>query len=113
MRDGDIFLVAVDGPDIVGFGHVRGDRIGALYLLRSHRRRGLGRALLRRLLASLDKLGVLEACFDVFAIIENAIAFYRAHGAYPVGRSTHRDARSDTEDLMFAIPTTSAGGLLP
>src|SRR5262245_32215861 len=106
---GDVLLAVIDGVAIVGFGHAREDRIGALYLLRSHQRRGLGKALLTRLLAALEKFGVTEARFDVVAINENAIAFYRAHGAYPVGRCTNRDARGDTENLVFAIPTTSAG----
>ena len=108
LGEGDILLTAMAGADIVGFGHARGDRIGALYLLRSHLRRGLGRALLTRLLAALEKRGVREARFDVVAINENAIAFYRAHGAYLVGRCINSDVRGDTEDLMFAIPTTSA-----
>jgi ribosomal protein S18 acetylase RimI-like enzyme len=105
IGDGDILLVASDGIEIVGLGHARGDRIGALYLLRSHQRRGIGKALLTHLLASLKELSVAEARFDVVAINDNAIAFYRAHGAYPVGRSVNRDARGDTEDLVFAIST--------
>jgi ribosomal protein S18 acetylase RimI-like enzyme len=105
IGDGDILLVASDGIEIVGLGHARGDRIGALYLLRSHQRRGIGKALLTHLLASLKELSVAEARFDVVAINDNAIAFYRAHGAYPVGRSVNRAARGDTEDLVFAIST--------
>ena len=104
----DILLVAIDGVGIIGFGHAHADRIGALYLLRSHQRRGLGRALLTELLAALEKRGVREARFDVVAINENAIAFYRAHGAYLVGKCTSSDVRGDTEDLVFAIPTNFA-----
>jgi GNAT superfamily N-acetyltransferase len=110
LRRGDILLVAIDGVEIVGFGHARGNRIGALYLLRSHQRCGLGKALLSGLLASLKKVGVLEARFEVVAANENAIAFYRAHGAYPVGRCIKRDSRGDTEDLIFAISTVSVDG---
>ena len=106
LCDGDTLLVASDGGDIVGLGHARGDRIGALYLLPSHQRRGAGRALLRGLLAALNKQGVFEARFNVVAANKNAIAFYRAHGAYPVGRCINRDTRGDSEDLVFAIPTT-------
>ena len=106
LCDGDTLLVANDDGDIVGLGHARGDRIGALYLLRSHQRRGAGRALLRDLLAALNQQGVSEARFDVVAANENAIAFYRAHGAYLVGRCINRDARGDSEDLVFAISTT-------
>jgi GNAT superfamily N-acetyltransferase len=77
LGDGDILLVASDGIEIVGLGHARENRIDALYLLRSHQRRGIGRALLARLLAALKELGVAEARFDVVAINDKAIAFYR------------------------------------
>ena len=60
-------------------------RISAFYLLRRHQRRGIGRALLTHLLAALNKRGAAEARFDVVAINNNAIRFYRAAGAYPVG----------------------------
>ena len=108
LCEGDILLVACDGIEIVGLGHGCGDRIGALYLLRSHQRRGIGKSLMARLLAGLRKLGVTEARFDVVAINENAIGFYGTLGAYPVGRCINRDVRGDTEDLAFAIPTASA-----
>ena len=108
IGDGDILLVASDGIEIVGLGHARGDRIGALYLLRSHQRRGIGKALLTRLLASLKALGVTEARLDVVAVNDDAIAFYRTQGAYPVGRSVNRDARGDSEDLVFAMSTDPA-----
>jgi ribosomal protein S18 acetylase RimI-like enzyme len=98
-------LVASDGAGIIGLGHAREDRIGALYLLRSYQRRGIGRALLTRLLAALNRRGVAEARFDVVAINVNAIRFYQALGAYPVGRCINRDPRGDTEDLVFAIST--------
>ena len=109
LRDGDILLVASNGDEIVGLGHAGGDRICALYLLRSYQRRGIGRALLTRLLAALNKRGVAEVRFDVVAINVNAIRFYRAVGAYPVGQCINRDSRGDTEDLVFAIPTATAG----
>ena len=107
LGDGDTLLVASCGGDIVGLGHARGDRVGALYLLRSHRRRGAGSALLRGLLSALNRQGVLEARLDVVAANENAIAFYRAHGACPVGRCINRDARGDSDDLVLSIPTAA------
>ena len=105
LSDSDILLVASDGVKIVGFGHARGNRIGALYVLRSHQRRGIGRQLFKSLLATLRELGIAEARFDVVAINDNAVAFYRAHGACPIDRSINRDARGDTEDLVFAVST--------
>src|ERR1043166_912766 len=109
LRDGDILLVASDGDAIVGLGHAGGDRIGALYLLRSYQRRGIGRALLTRLLAALNKRSVAVARFDVVAVNVNAISFYRALGAYPIGRGINHDARGDSEDLVFAIATAATG----
>jgi ribosomal protein S18 acetylase RimI-like enzyme len=109
LCDGDILLVASDGDPIIGLGHAGGNRISALNLLHSHQRRGIGRALLASLLAALNKRGVAEARFDVAAINVNAIRFYRAVGAYPIGRCINRDPRGDTEDLVFAIPTATAG----
>jgi len=109
LQDGDILWVASDSTEIIGLGHARADRIGALYLLRSYQRRGIGRALLTRLLEGLNQRGVVEARFDVVAINVDAIGFYQALGAYPVGRCINRDPRGDTEDLIFAIPTAPTG----
>src|SRR5262249_12644500 len=106
LGDGDMVLVACDGPEIVGFGHARGARIGALYLLRSHQRRGIGKALLSALLAALNNRGVAEARFDVVASNENAIAFYLSCGAYRVGETINRDRRGDSTDVVFAISTS-------
>ena len=103
-----MLLAASDAAEIVGLAHARGDRIGALYLLRSHQRRGIGRALLTRLLEGLNQRGIAEARFDVVAINVNAIRFYQALGAYPVGRCINRDPRGDTEDLVFVIHTAPA-----
>jgi ribosomal protein S18 acetylase RimI-like enzyme len=110
LQEGDILLVASDGAGIIGLGHAGGDRIGALYLLRSYQRRGIGRALLTRLLAGLSQRGVAEARFDVVATNVNAIGFYRALGAYPVGGCINRSSRGDSDDLVFVIPTASARG---
>src|SRR5262249_55178240 len=101
-------LVATDGDAIIGLAHGRGDRISALYLLRSHQRRGIGRALLTHLLATLNQQGVAEARLDVATINVSAISFYRALGAYQVGRCINRDPRGDTEDLVLAIRTAPA-----
>ena len=113
LRDGGVLLVAVEGGVIVGLGHAYANRIGALYLLASHQRRGIGRAMLERLLQALCERGVTEAQFDVVAVNAGAISFYRAQGARPVGRLINRDPRGDTEDLVFAIatgPALSDGG---
>jgi ribosomal protein S18 acetylase RimI-like enzyme len=107
LCNGDALLVADDCHEVVGFGHAQGNRIDALYVLGSHQRRGIGKALLRGLLTTLNKLGVSEARFDVVAKNENAIAFYRAQGAYLVDRCINRDRDGDREDVVFALPTSS------
>jgi ribosomal protein S18 acetylase RimI-like enzyme len=63
---------------------------------------------LKRLLSALKEAGIAEARFDVIAINDNALAFYRAHGAYQVGQIISRDSRGDTVDLVFAISTDPA-----
>ena len=108
LQDRDILLVASDGAEIIGLGHAGGDRIGALYLLASYQRRGIGKALLARMLAALNERGVEKARFDVVAINVDAIGFYRALGAHLVGRCINRSPRGETEDLVFAISTAPA-----
>jgi ribosomal protein S18 acetylase RimI-like enzyme len=105
LYDNDTLLLASDGAEIVGLGHAKGARISALYLLRSHQRRGIGKAMLSALLEAMNQRGVVEARFDVVASNEGAIAFYRSCGAYPVGETIHRDRRGDTTDVVFAIST--------
>ena len=109
LRDGGVLLVATAGGVIVGLGHAYADRIGALYLLAAYRRQGIGKAMLSRLLQALRERGISAARFDVVAVNAEAIAFYTAQGARPVGRCTNRDPRGDTEDLIFAIPTAQVG----
>jgi ribosomal protein S18 acetylase RimI-like enzyme len=101
-------VVATDDGAIVGFGHCCEDRIGALYLLASYHRQGIGKAILRRLLQILHERVVAEAKFDVVANNSKAIAFYIALGARSVGRCVNRDARSCTEDINFVIATEAS-----
>jgi GNAT superfamily N-acetyltransferase len=108
LGDGGTLLVATDAGAIVGLGHARADRIDALYLLAPYHRKGIGKAMLRRLLQALHARGVAEAKLDVVAINAQAIAFYIAQGARPVGRCVNKDPRGNTEDLIFVIATMPA-----
>jgi GNAT superfamily N-acetyltransferase len=92
LRDGAVLLVATDADTIVGFGHACGDRIGALYLLPAYHRRGIGSALLARLLQALHERGVTQVQFHVVAVNAAAIAFYSARGA--PGRPLHQQGRA-------------------
>lgn len=108
LESGGMLLVATDENSIVGLGHACADRIDALYLLSTCRRRGIGKAIFWRLLQILKERGVAEAQVDVVTVNANAIAFYRAQGAREVGRRLNRDARGDTEALIFAVPTAKS-----
>jgi ribosomal protein S18 acetylase RimI-like enzyme len=109
LEGNGLLLVATDRDSIMGLGHAVADRIDALYLLSTYQRRGIGKALLSRLLAFLHSRGVREARFDVVTLNANAIAFYEAQGARSVGRRINKDPRGDTEDLIFVVPTAKAG----
>jgi ribosomal protein S18 acetylase RimI-like enzyme len=105
-----LLLVACDHGAIIGLGHACAGRIDALYLLSAYHRRGIGKAMLSRLLRFLHGRGILEAKLDVVTVNAAAIAFYRAQGAHPIGRCVNRDPRGDTEDLIFAVPTAQGEG---
>jgi len=105
IRNGDVLLLAMHGSTIVGFGHCYEDLIGALYLLTPYHRQGIGSALLQKLLRALYGRGISTVRFDVVAKNVQAIAFYTAHGASPVGRCLNRDLRGDTEDIILVIAT--------
>jgi len=109
VKGGGLLLAACDRGVIVGLGHACADRIDALYILPAYHRQGIGRAMFARLLRFLHERGVPEARFDVVTVNAAAIAFYEAQGARAVCRYVSRDARGDTEDLIFAIPTAKGG----
>ena len=95
LARGDIVLAAVDGERVVGVAHVEGDLLGALYLLASHHRRGVGRRLLTTALALAASRGLTSVRFNVVANNDRAIAFYEALGAVRTGRSRQRDDDGD------------------
>lgn len=100
--------MANDGSEIIGLGHAGEAEIGALYLLQSHQRKGIGRGLLLRLLKTLKERCVAEARFDVLPANSNAIKFYRSLGAYLIERRTVSSPSGATEQLVFVIPTFRA-----
>lgn len=83
-RPGD-FLVVEAGRRIVGSGGVlpcgrgRGS-LQRMYLLKAWRGRGLGRAVLERLLASSRERGLKELTLETAPRLKPAIALYRAYG---------------------------------
>ena len=105
LADRDVFLAAEDAGAIVGLAHAHDDWMSALYLLASHRRRGLGAALLTELCAAVKARGVAEIRFDCVATNANAIAFYEAMGARRTGRKTEGEGDGAWEELLFALAT--------
>jgi len=103
---GDVLLAAVDeGRGIVGFAHASPTWMSALYLLASHRRRGIGLRLLRALCEALRARGVTEIGFQAVADNEGAVAFYRAVGARAVDRKLEGEGDAAWEDIVFTLAT--------
>ena len=100
-------LVALDAGRIVGFVHAEGDRIEPLHVAPAHHRRGIGRALLLRLLAGLRARSVPSAIFNVYERNAQAIAFYEALGARRIGMATMTDAPRPYLDVVFRIGTAA------
>ena len=105
LSRGDIAYVARDDGEVVGFCHAAGGRMTTLYLLASHQRRGIGRALFNCLRAALAAQGIAEMRFDVLAKNQNAIGFCEAQGARLVGRHIADAAEGPTEDVVFVVAT--------
>jgi ribosomal protein S18 acetylase RimI-like enzyme len=104
----DVFLASVDdGGAVVGFAHAHEDWMSALYVLAAHKRRGVGKALLRALCGAARARGVRELRFDCVADNANAIGFYEAQGARQVGRKQAGEGADAWDELIFALATDS------
>jgi ribosomal protein S18 acetylase RimI-like enzyme len=101
----DAVFVATDDEIVVGFCHARDATMTTLCLLASHHRRGIGRALLQRLLATLAARGEAEVTFNVLGANANAIALYQAQGARHLRYEVAMEAEGPAEDIVFAIST--------
>jgi ribosomal protein S18 acetylase RimI-like enzyme len=101
-----LVFVASEGDQIVGFVHALGSRITTLYILASHQRRGIGRALMSRLCRALAGRGIATASLAVLAVNTPAIAFYRSLGARQSGTITIEEGPLRYDDRVFEIDTT-------
>ena len=101
----DLILVAVDDARIVGVGHASGVVLDKLYLLGSHRRRGLGAQMFSALLEAMRSRGVAVARFNVLAMNQAARRFYEAQGARLTRLVTVTDALGEVEDAVYEIDT--------
>ncbi|AJT66022.1 hypothetical protein T261_4369 [Streptomyces lydicus] len=86
-------LVAVRGPEILGYAAVQGDLLDHLYLLPEARRRGIG----TRLLAEAQRLRPDGLTLHVFRLNTDARAFYAHHGFTVI-------ATGDGSDNMENLP---------
>lgn len=105
--------VAEDGTSIIGFGawgHQRDPRlkelsfdaeISAIYVLRSHQRRGIGRALMRAMAMDAQTRG--HAAAALWVLRENAAAreFYRLLGGKVVGEKEDRREKVNLVEVAY------------
>jgi ribosomal protein S18 acetylase RimI-like enzyme len=91
----------------VGFAHVLGTRITTLYILASHHRRGIGRALMKQLCRALAGRGVATASLAVLTVNAPAIAFYKSLGARETGTIMIEEGPLRYEDHQFEIDTAA------
>jgi ribosomal protein S18 acetylase RimI-like enzyme len=102
-----LVFVASEGGCIVGFAHALGARITTLYVLASHHRRGVGRALMKQLCRALAGRGVASASLAVLTLNAPAIAFYKSLGAKAAGTINIEEGPLRYEDHLFEIETAA------
>jgi GNAT superfamily N-acetyltransferase len=107
LAQGDVFLAATDAGRVVGFAHAAGAWMSALYLLGSHRRRGIGARLLAQLCDAVRLRGIGEIAFACVSTNAVAIAFYEARGARQIGRRRMGEGADTWEDVLFALDTST------
>jgi GNAT superfamily N-acetyltransferase len=105
LAQGDVFLAATDAGRLVGLAHASGAWMSALYLLASHRRRGIGAQLLAALCEARRLGGVGEIGFGCVSTNADAITFYEALGGRQVGRQRMGEGQDVWEDVIFTLAT--------
>jgi putative acetyltransferase len=95
-----LFLVALDGDEIIGTGAIRridGEtaELRRMWLLPDYHGRGIGYRLARELFAFARAAGYRRVRLSTSAVQERAIRFYERLGFYPI------DRYRDTDDEVF------------
>jgi GNAT superfamily N-acetyltransferase len=85
--------------------------MSALYLVASHKRRGIGTALLAALCEAVRARGIGEICFQCVAANADAIAFYERVGARRVGRKWEGEGADAWEEVVFVLATDGPAAL--
>jgi diaminopimelate decarboxylase len=113
-------LLALDGSRVVGSLSIRRDEHAAtrhvatlgMFVVADHRRRGIGRALMREALAWAERVGVERLELTVYPGNRAAIALYRAFGFREEGRLVRHAKKSygyEDEILMARFVGRGAG----
>jgi putative acetyltransferase len=113
-KSGGVFRVvlSVEGS-VVGCGGLFGvtsteAELRKMYLLRAARGRGLGRLLLKQLIADARRLGYQRVVLETASVLAEAIALYRSAGFSPVPRE-HLSSRCDQAWMLSLSPNSEAG----
>jgi len=128
---GTAIFVAEGGGGIIGFGSCGDQRdaalkaqgydgeIGAIYVLQSHQRTGIGRALMRLLAQRLLDRGRTAARLWVLRENASARSFYERLGGVPAGEKTDEESGVTVTEMAYGWrdlsalvpPGAAAGGL--
>jgi len=78
-------LLAVAGPDVVGFAALNGQEVSAVYVSPTHTRHGVGRMLMDELIRLASERGIEDLHLNASM---NAIPFYEAMGFAAIESTT-------------------------
>jgi ribosomal protein S18 acetylase RimI-like enzyme len=93
---------AADGT-ILGMAAIRENEVARLYVHPQYHGQGVGRALFRATESEIRKAGFAEV--TVAALVDSAVAFYRAQGMREVGRASYEpEIFGDREVVLLAKP---------
>jgi putative acetyltransferase len=113
-KSGGVFRVVLspDGSIVGCAGLFRLSSVEAelrkMYLLPAARGRGIGRSLLRHLIADARRLGYRRVVLETASVLTEAIELYRSAGFSPVSRD-HLPARCDQAWTLSLLPPEDSG----
>ena len=116
-RGGAFYVVESSAGAIVGCGglfpiNTNTVELRKMYLLPEARGRGLGKELLKRLLADARRLGYKRVILETNSLLQEAIALYRRFGFMPVDRP-HVANRCDQTWELRLVTQQQEGEITP